>query len=225
MQENIDTNEFIKAIKEANDVASLKLGEYIRYRQQIVEALKIFSKKNGSAQIHNLFLQEKILNNNLWLLDDKFLSYYHAMNGEKIKTILKPHGSYGAEKKAQNLAMFYSNKEDEDSLTCVLIDIKPFCAGLKEKLEGLFQVRTYANIFYKNNPKVKAFWIYLITEIDDNFQGILEREEYNPIFSSAEGHKIFTKYFPREDPPIYLEIACVDALIQDADARNKDVTK
>ena len=61
----------------------------------------------------------------------------------------------------------------------------------------------------------------MITKIDDNFSEKLRGDGYKPVFSTSEGHKIFVRFFPDEKPPMYVEAICIDALIQDADARNK----
>jgi hypothetical protein len=233
----IDADNFMESIKGISDIAARELGEYVQYRQQIIDAMKKLSGKDESVEklVHDLFMKMKseshgdinylsIYDSNLWLLDDKFLSYSYAASDKKINTVLKHQGLDKASKdgeKAPDLAMFYSNSENEDNLTCVLIEIKPFGISYEKKHTGLAQLRNYANIFYKNNPKIKAFWVYLITKIDDDLGNKLEREEYNPIFSTSEGHKIFVRYFPREEPPMYVEVICVDAIIKDAESRNK----
>lgn len=236
-QNDINPNEFFATIEDISCIAARELGEYIHYRQQIIEALKKLSEKNERIEnlIHNLFMKRRTnskgdilhlctYDSNLWLLDDKFLSYSYAASDKQIDMIFKEQGFDLAQekgRKAPDLAMFYSNKEDDDNLTCVLIEIKPFGIDNAKKFEGLAQVREYANIIYKNNPKIKAFWVYLITKIDSDFGNRLKRDEYKPLFSTADGHKIFMRYFPNEEPPMYLEVVCVDALIQDANARNR----
>lgn len=236
-KQQINPEKFIESINRISEVATRELGEYVHYRQQIIEALRKLSEKDEAIEelIHNLFMKKKTeskedifhfstYDSNLWLLDDKFLSYSYAASDKRINSVLKQYGLDKAQKngdKAPDLAMFYSNKEDEDNLTCVLVEIKPFGINADKKFSGLAQVRNYANIFYKNNPKIKAFWVYLITKIDDDFSGQLRRDGYTPVFSSSEGHKIFVRFFPDEEPPMYVEAICIDALIQDADARNK----
>jgi hypothetical protein len=233
----IDSDNFVESAKRISDIAARELGEYIQYRQQIIDALKKLSEKDEAVEelVHDLFMKMKsestsdidnlsIYNSNLWLLDDKFLSYSYAASDKKINAILKQQGLDKANKdgeKAPDLAVFYSNGEDDDNLTCVLIEIKPFGISSEKKHNGLAQLRNYANIFHRNNPKIKAFWVYLITKIDDDLGDKLRREEYNPIFSTTEGHKIFVRYFPKEEPPMYLEVICVDAIVKDAESRNK----
>ncbi len=236
-KQKINPEKFIESINRINEVATRELGEYIHYRQQIIEALKKLSEKDEAVEelIHNLFMKKKTeskedvfhfstYDSNLWLLDDKFLSYSYAASDKRINGILKQYGLDKAQEngeKAPDLAVFYSNKADNDNLICVLVEIKPFGINADKKFSGLVQVRNYANIFYKNNPKIKAFWVYLVTKIDDDFGGQLRRDGYKPVFSSSEGHKIFVRFFPDEEPPMYVEAICIDALIQDADARNK----
>ncbi|MFI3241236.1 MAG: ATP-binding protein [Alphaproteobacteria bacterium] len=234
----VDDKIFYQAITSIRDIAARELGEYIHYRQQIIEGLKKLSNKNEEIEklVHNLFMNMKsesinedismlnVYDSNLWLLDDKFLSYTYAASDKKINSILKQHNldiDKNNGSKAPDLAVFYSNKENTTDLTCVLVEIKPFGISADKKYAGLRQVRKYVNIFYENNKNIKSFWAYLITKIDDEFKDELNRDGFKPLFSTANGHKIFIKYFPDETPPIYLEVICVDAIIQDAEARNK----
>lgn len=76
--------------------SSLDLAEYITNRQVILDTMQIMIDNNESIEdnIHNLIIpmRTKLNNrnrnyttNNLWLLDDKFMSFTNAMSDKSIK--------------------------------------------------------------------------------------------------------------------------------------------
>ena len=129
----LDTDKFIKTMEDVSDIATRELGAYFVYRQQIIDGLKKLSDKREKLEelLHNLFLTkgEKDLSgleksnkydNNIWLLDDKFMSYSSIFSDTKIKTILEELGKeclnkYGSQKEP-DITAFYSKENGSKDL-------------------------------------------------------------------------------------------------------------
>lgn len=87
------------SITEVSEVASAELGEYILYREKIIKALEmaLSDEETKEKYIHKIFMpmnsvstdsdKDKKVLSNLWLLDDKYMSYSFAASDKKIKDI------------------------------------------------------------------------------------------------------------------------------------------
>ena len=87
---SIDVTEYNKSISELSSIALSELGEYIFYRENIIKALKIAVEENTENEkfYHDIFMpmktsssendENKHLLSNIWLLDDKFMTYSYA---------------------------------------------------------------------------------------------------------------------------------------------------
>lgn len=235
-KKRINEKDLFSSLDDVSEMASRELAAYISYRQQIIEAMKKMADNDEKIEkmIHNLFMDMRTesVNNehskissydsNLWLLDDKFLSYTYAASDMEINKIIKYSGiDIKEEIDRPDLAMFYSDAPDVENLSCVLVEIKPFGINHRKKKIGADQLRDYARTIYKNNNKIKDFWVYLVTKLDDDLRASLTGDDYIPLFSTAKGFSIFARYFSKEIPPIYVVVMSVEAIIQDAEARNK----
>lgn len=102
--ENADINlETLQlTVNEVSEIAAAELGEYILYRDAIIQALKIAVKDQGKAEdfIHNIFMPQKTkclgltdqanyTMTNLWLLDDKFMTFSSAYSDKAVKQIIE----------------------------------------------------------------------------------------------------------------------------------------
>ena len=89
-EKRIDNEEFDKAVNEISLMAAAELGEYILYRETIIKALETSIEDYNKKEefIHNIFMPMKTQSfnddidkqylSNLWLLDDKFMTYSYV---------------------------------------------------------------------------------------------------------------------------------------------------
>lgn len=139
-QKNVDTKTFNEAVAQVNQVAFQELGEYILYRQQIIDALNkaLEDKEKKEKYIHDLIMPmksasddradsivEKGYATNLWLLDDKYMTYFYAASDKTVKQIEEAIAqSYDARYKSAvrpDIAVFFNrNLNSKDAIICEL---------------------------------------------------------------------------------------------------------
>ncbi|WP_158509876.1 ATP-binding protein [Pseudodesulfovibrio indicus] len=217
-------------LQEAIQIAQNELVAYIHDRTMVIERLKaMFNKKEKNEKIiHNLFMERytddaeySIGKNNLWLLDDRFISYSYAASDKRIHKILskfdeKTNTKYDLDR--PDIALFFShNPNNKSALKAAVVEIKPFDYKNKpgrQKFAGLQQLLDNIEAF-KEAEQIQEIWAFLITEIDEDLANRLTRDGYAELFSTDR--PIYYRSFGNSS--IY--VVCVKTLIADAEARNK----
>ncbi|MEA2018223.1 MAG: ATP-binding protein [Campylobacterota bacterium] len=213
--------------------ASLDLAEYVTNRQVILDKMKLMIENNESIEdnIHNLIMpmrttQEKenidFKTTNLWLIDDKFMSFTNALSDKSIKTVVKEISqlddteSFNGSRKEPDIVMYFNNDINQDKL--ITIELKSFSTDSRKKKDGVEQILDYIGIINKNLPNIKEKWYYLITTIDPEFRDRLIRDDYKQILSSEGG---YFRYYDNKliDSNVY--VLDIESLITDSDLRNK----
>ena len=212
------------SIEEVKKCVSNDLIRYILHRQKIIEKLQELKGTTIEKEVHNLFLEQGLEGtesrqvpldkNNLWLLDDKFMSYSYIASEKAISTFLE---KVGLEKNGSNEEMdivLYSN--DTERKRVVMLEMKKLSANYKENGTGITQLFQYSSQLY--DAGIKELYLYLIVEIDDKFKRVMISERgFNKVFSH-EGEVYQRSY---DDINAYIQIISPDAIIADAAARNK----
>lgn len=226
---NIDSEEFNNSIDNVSQIALFELGEYINYRKTIISALdkSLLDEEKREEYIHNIFMpmgevarnNEDYLLNNLWLLDDKFMTYSFAASDVTINKIINEIEEKDKEKfaktKKPDLTIFYNKNLDRD---LVVVEFKGVNAPLGEKEKSISEIVRNSLIIQKNISNVKTTWSYIITEIDNEFEISLTASEFKPLFSNANDSKIYYRYYPTINTHVYA--VDVKAVVDDASARN-----
>lgn len=217
----------LKQVEKAKTLAGSELIEYVLTRDKILSQFEIYNANNEKSEklIHDLILKKGIdgdelspisLNeNNLWLIDDKFMSYSYAASDKTIKSALKNININESDNlQRPDISIFFQNKQDNHN--AVIIELKAFGLKAKGKFAGLKEIMDYAREI-KQHQKLKHIWLYLITKIDDEFKRDLIAFNYKSLFSNDEN--IFFNYY--EHDSIYIYILSSESLLADAKARNK----
>lgn len=235
-QKNINPENFEKSIVQLNKIAIEELGEYILYRQQIIEGLKraLLDREKKEDYIHNIIMQMKIaiddkLNEedkhyftNFWLFDDKFMTYSYAASDKTTKQITNDiKQSYERIYKSADrpdIAIFYN--KDDNQKDAILMELKGANATKDEKDKSLIELPNNIDTMRTNIPECNRIWGYIITDIDDEFErSIKNQERYQPLFSNAKDGKAYYTYF--KEKKTHVTIIDLKSIISDADARNK----
>ena len=214
-------------IKKASDLAGKELIEYVLTRDKIIEKLEEYSsnKERIEENIRNLFLKRgesgsdyspiSLKENNLWLLDDKFMSYNYAASEKAINTMLKSVELEIADTDDKFDIGMYSNTNSNEAKKIILLEMKKFSANYKENSTGIDQLGEYA--YHLKESKVDEIYLYLIAKIDDKFRRKLIRDGYNRVFS--HDGEIYQGFF--DDTKAYIQVISPESIISDAKARNK----
>ncbi len=231
--------------EKALEVSSRTLTEYILYREKIIDKISSFTNENSEADIHNLILPKRtvlnnsddltsIYNNNLWLLDDKYMTYNKALSERTMKEIIEELVDEKVESnsKKPDIAIIFSNNPNQEGSKSdvVIIELKNRGLKLAKTEEVISQLKERATKLMKYYPnKIQRIWFYGIVEFNKDFKLSLKNSRYTPLFSKDE------LWYSEED--IYLDvddnvpykigtyILSIDAFIEDAKARNATFLK
>lgn len=233
----LDDEHYDKAL----DVSSRTLAQYILYREKIIEKVEAINKDNPEVDIHNIILPQKsvfkegdldcIYNNNLWLLDNKYMTYTTAMSDRTMKRVVEEitQTSAKTDNDRPDIVVMFSNdpqNSQNKSVDVVVIELKKRGIKLAKAEEAISQLKQRAIKLLKYYPnKIQRMWFYAIVEFNDEFKLSLINDEYTPLFSKDSLYYKENKLqLSLEDPtkyPIGTYVLSIDAFIKDAKANNE----
>lgn len=204
-------------------VTQAELAEYIFDRGRLLQQLRESVKKGDiEEKVHNLFMPKKTFDdkqnyktNNVWLFDDRFMSYDKIFSDIQIKDIF-PELHQNIER--PDILSIISNTYNKDKITDVLLvefkrpDNKITPARAEEQL---LKYGRYINS--KFDEKIRI-WAYAFLKFDDDVMGNLQDKSYNRIFTHNK-YPLCYKYY--ESNNMIVNFLDYEALICDAENRNK----
>lgn len=227
-------------------VGKEQLASYMAYRQTIIDMLmnisaktKINKKAFDEGDIHDLFLErgksstntDNRYANNVWIFDDKFMSYIYVASNKEIQSVakdiqgeeflsekIKPYHKH----KETDLLMFFS--EDEDNYRDVLlIEFKRLYQNIDTKMKALSQLRRYPT-YIRNaleGQKIRSIFTYTIIDMDEETREALIAEDFDPYtFGDKEGN-VSSYYYYAKNSKAHINVLSFDQLLVEADARNQ----
>lgn len=246
-KKNFNEKAYEEITKHFTQVGREQLADYIGYRQTIIDMLmEIYNdsmdKKKVTPKeedIHNLFLPQYtnsktsfLYANNMWIFDDKFMSYNYSASDftiEQIMTDLTGKTKDEIEEyqgnKKPDLVMFYSskpeNKEDEQ-YDVLLVEFKRLNHGIDSKEKALAQLKKYPYFIKKNIPSVRSIHTYTVIDIDPEFiTTLVQFEKFKEHAFGDSENKISAYYRYDEQSNAHTNVVSFSQLISDANKRNK----
>ena len=231
---SIDTKEYNKSISEISSIALAELGEYIYYRENIIKALKLAIEENKENEkfYHDIFMpmktssseedDNKHLLSNIWLLDDKFMTYSYAASDKTVNQI-KDEIKEKNENKFKvshrpDLSIFFNKLDGLKNV--VMVEFKSPNADLNEKTKSLTELPDDIAIVKKNIPSIETVWSYIVTTIDEKFEFSIESSEnFQQLFSTDEQTKVYYRYLPKANAHVF--IIPLTTIVSDSSDRNK----
>ena len=216
----------VEVLHKASDLAGKELIEYVLMRDRVISSLEDLHNTDESSEdiFHDLLLKKGLLTdaaspvgldeNNIWLLDDKFMSYCYAASDKTIRVTGRDVGYSSASSERPDLAIFFQNESNNHN--AVVVELKGLGVESAKKFAGLLELREYADTL-KAAEDLDTIWYYLITKIDEKFEKQLKVDGYKQLFSMKE--KTYFRYY--DEIGLNLYILSSDTLIADAKARNK----
>lgn len=233
VKKEINSDEFEKTVDELSLIAAVELGEYIIYRENIIKALRnaVDDIEQNEEFVHNIFMlkhtsateldDSKHQLSNLWLFDDKFMTYAYAASDKTVNQIANAIQEKNASYKVANrpdLALFYNRQNGYKD--AIIVEFKGLNASKDEKNKSLTELPNDIAIIKRNIEDVKTIWGYIITTIDDDFSFTIENQSgYIPLFASEDEMKGYYRYFDKQNAHIY--IVDINTIISDSTARNE----
>jgi len=220
------------------DISSRALTEYILFRQLTIERLKQSTNTNSEAELHKLFATMKvkfdkehsvndIYRNNVWLLDDKYMTYETVLSdqemGDLVQFITEDENTE-RDRERPDIALVFSKKPTgEHPFDVVIVELKKRGLPIEENIKVVTQLDKRARKLMKYyNNKIQRIWYYGIIEFNEEVE--LQLGEYIELYSSGKMYyrekPISIQLEPKITLPIGIFIWDIDAVINDADARN-----
>lgn len=233
----LDDKQYLKSL----DISSRVLTEYVLYRDKIIKKLKTTSSVESEKDLHDIiipmrdvFHKSKFINdiysNNIWLLDDKFMTYTTILSDQEFSKLINEISLEEENIKDDtrpDIAIVFSRNPEEinGKVDVVIVELKKKGVKLAKKEEVVSQLRQRARKLLAYYPdRIQRVWFYGIVDFNDEFRVSLKEDRYAPLYSEDQlYYKEQTIIIDEEKDirvPIGLFILSYDALILDAESRN-----
>jgi len=233
---SLNDEQFEKSI----ELSSRALTEYILFRQLTIEKLKKSTDSNSEAELHKLFASmrkdgrfekkdsvDNLYRNNAWLLDDKYMTYETILSdremGELIQVITDEEEI--TDDNRPDIALIFSNNpNNKKPFDVVIVELKKRGISLEDNMKVVTQLEKRARRLMKHyDNQIQRIWFYGIIEFSEDIEMQLAGE-YTELYSSGKMYYRETNVAISLNPKITLPIGVfiwdLDAVINDADARN-----
>jgi anti-sigma regulatory factor (Ser/Thr protein kinase) len=217
------------SLDDISHLASEDLARYIVHRALVIDSLANMPPSSAEIAIHNAILPKKskgsdIRENNVWLVDDKFLSYSNIFSDETLAKIVSDVGKDVEDKQQRkpDVAVFFSKDNESQPNKLVIIEFKKPGADIFENNKALLQCRLYAGALVDRISTIREVFAFSIVEIDDEFHKDMKQTGFKDVFSLTE--RVVYNDFQigaSGDIPLHMYVMPVAALITDAKARNR----
>ncbi|HDR1721943.1 TPA: sensor histidine kinase, partial [Pasteurella multocida] len=214
-KENLTNDDYKKAL----ELSSRNLAEYIIFRQKQIDKLRSIDPKDRENEIHDTICPRKnednnntinIFKNNAWILDDRFMSFYHSFSDISLKKVsqLSIFGKKSESERRPDFLLLFSKPEDENKeVDIVIFEFKRLNIDIHDRSKAASELRTYArelkNIL-SEDKKIGRIWLYALVKMDDDFRQALYDDDFKSRFS-PQG-EIWYKYYET----LSLEISFLD---------------
>lgn len=223
------------------NLAGRALTEYVLFRQKTIDRLKGIDKKDLEATIHNIIVPQRtvlrdgdfsqdVYKNNSWILDDKFMTYTTVLSEmemtDLIKELTKDENVERNEDRPDIAVIFSSDPKTSEKFDVVIVELKRKGLKSEDNIRVEAQLEKRARDLFSIYPgKIQALWLYGIVELDNDYKAVLSTAGYQPLFSKGSVFvhtgEITVNWESRTKIPAIRYVLDFDALVNDADARNK----
>lgn len=242
-ENNLSSDNFLKNIAKLNDISNRELAQYFHYRQEIINGLKDLDDNNCTQEelFHNLFMKKGDIsdseksdyspyNSNIWLLDDKYMSYTKMFSDKKIgiikqQIINENPNSYG-DGKEPDLAVFY-NDSNGNIKDVVVVELKAAGATTPFKMFSLSEINRNLGFIAESIDSIETLYGYIITKIDSQMEKELNYQQGVSRLFTAGNNPIYYYYNDKivdkngVQLPCHVYILSTNTICEDAGARNK----
>jgi hypothetical protein len=233
---SLNDEQFEKSI----ELSSRALTEYILFRQLTIEKLKKSTDSNSEAELHKLFASmrkdgrfekkdsvDDLYRNNAWLLDDKYMTYETILSDREMSELIQvitDEEEITDENRPDIALIFSNNPNNKKPFDVVIVELKKRGISLEENMKVVTQLEKRARRLMKHyDNQIQRIWFYGIIEFSEDVEMQLAGE-YTELYSSGKMYYRETNVAISLNPKITLPIGVfiwdLDAVINDADARN-----
>jgi hypothetical protein len=226
--EALDTGKMV-SLDDISHLASEDLARYIVHRALVIDSLANMPPTSAEDAIHKAILPKRsngsdIRENNVWIVDDKFLSYSSIFSDETLAKIVQEVGNdiQLKQQRKPDVAAFFSKDNEDHPNKLVIIEFKKPGADVFENNKALMQCRLYASALADKIKTVREVFAFSIVEIDDEFHRDMKQTGFKDVFSLTE-RVVYNDFLIGidSDIPLHLYVMPAASLIKDARARNR----
>ena len=229
------------------NLSARALAQYILFRQGVIERLKRIDPKNLEEDIHNIIAPKRtefnesnfladLYKNNVWVLDDKFMSYRTVLSEAEMTNVINVLTS-GEETVVDDdrpdIVLYFSadpTSEESEKVDVVIVELKRL--GLSPErnsdIEIQLENRAIKLSSYYNN-RIQRIWYYGIVDLHDDYVRHLRTAQFVPLFSKGKVFYKFNKVYldSSTDDVVIANTYIMDfsAMVADADIRNETFLK
>lgn len=217
------------AFDDITHLASDDLARFIVHRALVIDSLAKMPRESAEDVLHNAILRKHsdgsdIRENNVWLVDDKFLSYSSIYSDETLAKIVREVGAEteSIQQRKPDVAAFYSKDNEGRPNKLVIIEFKKPGADIFENNKSLVQCRLYASEIVDRIKTLREVFAFSVVEINDEFYKDMKRTGFKDVFSLSE-RVVYGDFVigSADDIPLHLYVMPSASLIADAKARNR----
>lgn len=210
-------------------LASDDLARFIVHRALVIDSLAKMPRESAEHVLHDAILKKRsdgsdIRENNVWLVDDKFLSYSSIYSDETLAKIVREVGveTETKQQRKPDVAAFFSKDNEGRPNKLVIIEFKKPGADIFDNNKALLQCRLYASELVDRIETVREVFAFSVVEIDDEFYKDMKRTGFKDVFSLSE-RVVYDDFVigSGDDVPLHLYVMPAASLITDAKARNR----
>lgn len=227
-------------------LAARSLAEYILFRQNVISRMKALDNKNIEADLHNLIapkgsefkegeLYKDLYRNNVWVLDDKFMSYCTVLSEaemSKVIDVITDGEVNDSDNDRPDITLFFSADPTKDNrmLDVVVVELKRLGITPEQNSIVEFQLDTRTQRLAEYyGRRIQRMWFYGIVEFTDKYRMHLVNNGYNPLFSNGsvyfKSKPVFTDLKKSFSVVQNSYIMDFSALVEDANTRNETFLK
>lgn len=229
------------------NLSARALAQYILFRQGVIERLKRIDPKNLEEDIHNIIAPKRtefnesnfladLYKNNVWVLDDKFMSYRTVLSEAEMTNVINVLTS-GEETVVDDdrpdIVLYFSadpTSEESEKVDVVIVELKRLGLSPERNSDVEIQLENRAiklSSYYNN--RIQRIWYYGIVDLHDDYVRHLRTAQFVPLFSKGKVFYKFNKVYldSSTDDVVIANTYIMDfsAMVADADIRNETFLK
>lgn len=229
------------------NLSARALAQYILFRQSVIERLKKIDPQNLEGDIHNIIAPKRtefdntnfiadLYKNNVWVLDDKFMSYRTVLSEAEMTKVIKVLTSGEdtiVDDDRPDIVLYFSadpTLDETEKVDVVIVELKRLGLSPERNSDVEIQLENRAiklSSYYKN--RIQRIWYYGIVDLQDDYIRHLRTAQFVPLFSKG---KVFYKsknvfLDTTTDNVVIANTFIMDfsAMVADADIRNETFLK
>ena len=229
------------------NLSARALAQYILFRQSVIERLKRIDPKNLEKDIHNIIAPKRtefnesnfladLYKNNVWVLDDKFMSYRTVLSEAemtKVINVLTSGEETVVDDDRPDIVLYFSadpTSDKSEKIDVVIVELKRLGLSSERNSDVEIQLENRAiklSSYYNN--RIQRIWYYGIVDLHDDYVRHLRTAQFVPLFSKGKVFYKFNKVYldSSTDDVVIANTYIMDfsAMVADADIRNETFLK